>query len=100
MCIRDRASAYTGGGLFLERSQLDKLNCEFQALHHQFIASSKAMAYVHEVSPEAMVGCMINRQEVYPETCNPDDVLCACLLYTSILLQLMLHLVHLINLLL
>ncbi|MFR6099095.1 MAG: glycoside hydrolase family 1 protein, partial [Longibaculum sp.] len=72
-----QASAYTGGGLFLERSPLDKLNCEFQALHHQFIASSKAMAYVHEVSPEAMVGCMINRQEVYPETCNPDDVLCA-----------------------
>ena len=71
------ASAYTGGGMFLERSEQTPMTAMHQALHHQFLASAKAVKYIHDVSADARVGCMINRQEVYPETCRPEDVLSA-----------------------
>ncbi|MCR4943057.1 MAG: 6-phospho-beta-glucosidase [Clostridium sp.] len=49
----------------------------FQALHHQFIASAKAVKLGHEINPEFKIGCMIAYGATYPYTCNPDDVLLA-----------------------
>lgn len=46
----------------------------YQALHHQFLASAKAVKYIHDVAPTAKVGCMIAQSQIYPETCNPLDV--------------------------
>lgn len=71
------ASAYTGGGLFIERSDQQDLQVKFQAVHHQFVASGLTMQYIHKTSPDAKVGCMIARLETYPETCHPEDVLSA-----------------------
>ena len=50
----------------------------YTALHHQFIASAKAVRLAHEIDPSNMVGCMIGGgPSLYPYTCNPADVL-AC----------------------
>ena len=56
----------------------DEKNTEqlrYQALHHQFIASAKAVALAHEMNPECKVGCMVASMLNYPLTCNPEDIL-------------------------
>lgn len=52
-----------------------EMSLRFTALHHQFVASAKAVALAHEINPENMVGCMLSAAGVYPYTCNPDDML-------------------------
>ncbi|WP_055668750.1 6-phospho-beta-glucosidase [Desnuesiella massiliensis] len=46
----------------------------YQAAHHQFIASAKAVKLGHEINPDFKIGCMILYPLIYPETCNPKDV--------------------------
>ena len=48
----------------------------YTALHHQFLASAKAVVLAHEIDPDNMVGCMIGGgPSIYPYTCAPADVL-------------------------
>ncbi len=47
----------------------------FTALHHQFVASAKAVCLAHEINPANKVGCMLSAAGVYSYTCNPEDVL-------------------------
>ena len=47
----------------------------FQALHHQFVASSKAVQLAHDIDPENKVGCMIAGLVQYPYSPNPVDIL-------------------------
>ena len=68
------ASAYTGGGIFLEKSEKSDLEVKYQATHHQFLASALTTKYAREVSPQAKIGCMIARLETYSATCKPEDV--------------------------
>ncbi len=49
----------------------------YQALHHQFVASARAVTYAHENYPEYKMGCMIGYLGYYPHTCSPNDVLAA-----------------------
>ena len=50
----------------------------YTALHHQFLASAKAVKLAHEIDPDYVVGCMIGGgPSMYPYTCSPADVL-AC----------------------
>ena len=70
------ANPYMGSGMFIEKCE-DPESAKYQALHHQFVASAKAVEYIHQVQPEAMVGNMVARIQTYPETCNPEDVLIA-----------------------
>ncbi|MCF0108886.1 MAG: family 1 glycosylhydrolase, partial [Erysipelotrichaceae bacterium] len=44
----------------------------FQALHHVFVASAKAVIKAHEIDPELKVGMMMNYPLVYAEDCHPD----------------------------
>ncbi|MDW8709621.1 6-phospho-beta-glucosidase [Streptococcus suis] len=67
---------YPSGGLLFEDGKND-LETMYQAVHHQFIASSLATKVAHEIDPENKVGCMLARMENYAATCNPDDVLAA-----------------------
>ncbi|HFI0101419.1 TPA: glycoside hydrolase family 1 protein [Streptococcus suis] len=67
---------YLSGGLLFEDGKND-LETMYQAVHHQFIASSLATKAAHEIDPENKVGCMLARMENYAATCNPDDVLAA-----------------------
>lgn len=47
----------------------------FQGLHHQFVASAKAVVLAHKIDPNYQVGCMQIFATMYPLTCNPSDVL-------------------------
>lgn len=53
------------------------LTVRYQALHHQFVASAKAVLYAHEHYPQFKMGNMICFLTRYPYTCDPEDVL-AC----------------------
>ncbi len=53
----------------------DEKQIRYQALHHQFVASAKAIKYAHDNYPQFQMGCMCIFATKYPYTCNPDDVL-------------------------
>ena len=44
-------------------------------LHHQFLASAKAVKLAHEIDPEYKLGCMICGIAFYPATNDPNDIL-------------------------
>ena len=56
-------------------NQVDIPQLRFQGLHHQFVASAKAVQLAHEIDQNYQVGCMILYATTYPYTCNPDDVI-------------------------
>ncbi len=47
----------------------------YQALHHVFLASARAVKAAHAIDPSMKVGCMIAHVTLYPYTCHPDDML-------------------------
>lgn len=47
----------------------------YQALHHQLVASAKAVKMAHEIDQDNQVGCMLLSRVSYPYTCKPEDVL-------------------------
>lgn len=49
----------------------------YQALHHQFVASARAVALGRQIDPDFRFGCMIASMLNYPLTCHPRDVLLA-----------------------
>ncbi len=49
----------------------------YQAIHHQLIASARAVKACHELVPGGKVGNMLLGAVCYPLTCKPDDVLAA-----------------------
>ncbi|KRK17044.1 6-phospho-beta-glucosidase [Loigolactobacillus coryniformis subsp. coryniformis] len=61
-------------------TDLDKqaqLQIRYQALHHQFVASALATKQLHEIDPQAKIGCMLARMQTYPAAPDPQDVLAA-----------------------
>lgn len=73
---------YLGLGILNEgtesfMNQVDVPQLRFQGLHHQFVASAKAVKIGHEINPNFQIGCMIAYMTTYPHTCNPDDILLA-----------------------
>lgn len=46
----------------------------YQAVHHMFVASAKAIQLGHEIMPGSMFGTMFALSELYPETSHPQDV--------------------------
>ena len=53
----------------------DSPQARYQALHHMFVASARAVKYAHEHYPQFKMGNMICLITSYPYTCNPDDML-------------------------
>ena len=49
----------------------------YQQCHHMFVASSKAMALLHETHPECKIGPAPNIITVYPASSKPEDVAAA-----------------------
>ncbi|AYU54164.1 glycoside hydrolase family 1 protein [Staphylococcus debuckii] len=82
-------SPFTGGGVLTDKLENPKA-ASYQALHHQFLASSLATKKLKEINPEAQMGCMLARMKYYPNTPNPEDVLKALqdnqrnLMYTDV----------------
>lgn len=74
---------FFGGGMLFDKNggSIDKIKdnpqMRFQGLHHQFIASAKAVKLGHEINPDFKIGCMIAYEALYPYTCNPEDVFLA-----------------------
>lgn len=52
----------------------EQLQLRYQALHHQFVASSIAVKQCHGLMPDAKIGSMLARMQSYPKTPNPADV--------------------------
>lgn len=52
----------------------DEPQVRFQALHHQFVASAKAVKLAHTKYPQFKMGNMCLFAASYPYSCNPDDV--------------------------
>jgi len=55
--------------------QVDDIQLRYQALHHQFVASAKAVQLCHQTDPQAKIGCMLAGLSTYPLTCHPLDML-------------------------
>lgn len=55
--------------------QKDIPQLRFQALHHQLVASAKAVALGHRIDPQNRVGSMLAMLVYYPLTCNPQDLI-------------------------
>ena len=55
--------------------QVDDPQLRYQALHHQLVASAKAVLAAHEIDPECKVGNMIAMMPVYALTPDPKDQL-------------------------
>jgi 6-phospho-beta-glucosidase len=80
------AAAFMGAGVLFEgitdlafgdSGTQEQKQIIFQALHHQFIASAKAVQLGHSINKDFKIGCMIAYMCNYPYTCNPDDILLA-----------------------
>ncbi|PWC17863.1 glycoside hydrolase family 1 protein [Brenneria corticis] len=64
-------SPFTGVGLVGEPSK----QAIYQAIHHQLVASARAVKACHEIIPNAKIGNMLLGAVRYPMTCHPKDVL-------------------------
>ncbi|HBG8469028.1 Aryl-phospho-beta-D-glucosidase BglH [Clostridioides difficile] len=67
---------FLSGGINTPKEKLTK-NQVYQAIHHELVASAKAVKIGHEINPEFKIGCMVLSMPVYPLTPSPDDVICA-----------------------
>lgn len=47
----------------------------YQAVHHMFLASARAVQLGHEMLPGAQFGAMYAASAIYPATCRPEDVM-------------------------
>lgn len=62
---------FTGVGIAAQSSKSEI----YQAIHHQLVASAKAVKACHEIVPEGQIGNMLLGGIVYPLTCQPEDML-------------------------
>lgn len=65
---------FMSGAILTPKEQLSQQDL-YQAIHHELVASARAVKLAHEMMPNAMVGCMILAVTIYPLTSNPDDII-------------------------
>jgi 6-phospho-beta-glucosidase len=65
---------FTSAGIIPDQSKHLEQD-EYQALHHQFVASALVTKLAHEMIPGSQVGCMLTKLTDYPATAKPEDVL-------------------------
>lgn len=63
---------FIGAGLVFQEGE-NKKQIQYQAAHHQLVASALAVKACHEIIPDAMIGCMLAAGTTYPFTSNPGD---------------------------
>lgn len=77
-CLLVPFGIMTAGGIYCSyKSPQNTEQLRFQALHHQFVASAKAVEIAHKIDPNYQMGCMIAYMCNYPLTCKPQDMLLA-----------------------
>lgn len=62
------------GGIWTPNEKLT-LQDKLQTIHHELVASAKAIKLAHEIDRKNKVGCMIASVPYYPATPNPDDMI-------------------------
>jgi 6-phospho-beta-glucosidase len=62
---------------FSPENEETRLQDSFQGLHHQFVASARAVQLGHEIIPGSQIGCMLIYAPVYSYDSNPENVLYA-----------------------
>lgn len=65
-----------GLGFAIQKEE-DHYQPTFQAFHHQFVASARAVQLGHEIIPGAQIGCMLVYLPTYAADSNPENVLYA-----------------------
>lgn len=63
-----------GKPMFQTSETPEQASLRFTALHHQFVASARAVVMGHEINPDFQIGLMIAGMMNYPYTCNPKDI--------------------------
>ncbi|GAF64691.1 beta-glucosidase [Bacillus sp. TS-2] len=64
---------FLGAGLVFKDGDNEK-QIQYQAAHHQLLASALAVKACHQIIPGAQIGCMLAAGSFYPFTCNPEDI--------------------------
>jgi len=64
---------FMGAGIRFEEGE-QREAVQYQAAHHELVASAMAVKLAHEINPRFQVGCMLAAGSVYPYSCNPEDV--------------------------
>ena len=65
---------WLSGGVILPED-LENASVVYQIMHHEFLASARAVMIGHEINPNNKLGSMTGFIMNYPATCNPDDVM-------------------------
>lgn len=64
---------FLGAGLIFQAGD-DEEAIQYQAAHHELIASALATKLAKEYNPDIQIGCMFAAGSVYPYCCHPNDV--------------------------
>lgn len=72
--IENPIYAFTNSGILYEEGE-DREQIMYQAVHYQFVASAKVVAYAKERYPHVQMGCMVAALPFYPYSCHPEDIL-------------------------
>lgn len=64
---------FLAAGLHFTSGEVDP-TVQYQAAHHQLVASAKATQLAKMIDSNIQIGCMLAAGKVYPYSSNPDDV--------------------------
>lgn len=67
---------FLSGGIMTKKDELINQDL-YQAIHHELVASARAVKACHEIISDAKIGVMVLGMPVYPLTPKPEDVFCA-----------------------
>ena len=65
-------TAFTNSGVQYQPGE-NRCQTLYQVVHHEFVASARAVIEGHKINPDFQIGCMLAMNPIYPETCNPMD---------------------------
>ena len=65
---------YMAAGLTIQPDE-NKTEMCYLAAHHELLASAKAVKLAHQIDSDYKVGCMLAAGNMYPYSCNPNDVM-------------------------
>ncbi|MEG0526360.1 MAG: 6-phospho-beta-glucosidase [Longicatena sp.] len=71
--IENPIYAFTNSGILYEADE-NREEIMYQAVHYQFVASAKVVAYAKAMNKNLQMGCMVASLPYYPYSCNPKDI--------------------------
>lgn len=64
---------FMGAGLRFDKGE-NILEAQYQAAHHELVASALATRLARRIDPKLQIGCMLAAGSVYPYSCHPEDI--------------------------